>query len=86
MIIGEYFVKNNYITKETLDKALEIQSQDESLRLGEILVTMRAISEKELNKFITNFVDEKRKAILNEVEEWLTQKQVDDVFSKFRSE
>ena len=86
MKIGEYFIKNKYITKETLDKALKLQSQDESLRLGKILVTMNAITEEDLNKFIANFLDENKKAVLNEVEDWLTQKQVDDLFSKFKNE
>lgn len=83
MKIGEYFVQKNYITQEALNKALELQAGDKSLRLGEILVKMRAISEEDLNQYVINFAKDFDEAGLREATKWLSQKQVDELFAKY---
>ena len=50
-LLGEILLEKGEISKEQLDKALEIQNKDGGL-IGIILVTQNAISEKKLVEYL----------------------------------
>jgi len=50
-LLGEMLLESNEITKEQLDKALEIQKKEGGL-MGIILVNLNYISEKTLVKYL----------------------------------
>jgi len=50
-LLGEILLENNEISKEQLDKAIEIQKKEGGL-IGIILVNMGAISEQTLVKYL----------------------------------
>ncbi|MFQ5963882.1 MAG: hypothetical protein ACE5KZ_06325 [Candidatus Scalinduaceae bacterium] len=55
MKIGEFFVKNNYITLEAKNDALEFQKNNRDLRIGEILVKINAITKEQLGKYVSEY-------------------------------
>ncbi|MGR3178990.1 MAG: hypothetical protein ACUZ8E_13135 [Candidatus Anammoxibacter sp.] len=83
MKIGEYFILKNYITQNMLNEALEKQTNDKGLRLGEILVKMEAFSEDELKGYVSDFMKNATGASPDDADEWLTQDQVDELFGKY---
>ena len=83
MKIGEYLILKNYITQNMLNEALEKQTNDKGLRLGEILVKMEAFSEEELKEYVNDFVENVTEANPDDADEWLTQDQVDELFGKY---
>ncbi len=52
MKIGEFFVKNNYVTQEAMNEALELQKSNEDQYIGEIIVKMNVITREQLIKYI----------------------------------
>ena len=83
MKIGEFLIRENYITQEVLDKALQIQSDQKNLRLGAILVNMGEITEPDLDKYIVSFFKYINDTALNEAAQWLTQDEVDKLFIEY---
>ena len=81
MRIGEYFILKNYITQDMLNEALEQQTSNKSLRIGEILVNMEALSEKELKVYVSEFFENNAETSRANAEEWLSQEQVDELFA-----
>lgn len=79
--IGEYFVKNNFITRETLVKALEIQKQNKGKLIGDVLVEMGAVSKEDLKKYVNAFIN----TSIGEAKRWLKQGNVDMIVSKYVS-
>jgi hypothetical protein len=55
MKIGEYFVKNNYVTQEEVNEALELQKLNKDQYIGEILVKMNVITREQLIKYISEY-------------------------------
>jgi hypothetical protein len=55
MKIGEYFVKNNYVTQEKVNEALELQKRNKGQYIGEILVKMNVITREQLIKYISEY-------------------------------
>ena len=86
MKIGEYFVKNDYITQQALDDALELQKQNKDKRLGELLVDMGAVLKEDLSKYVFNFMENVENANLSDAADWLDQDDVDALFDKYRPE
>lgn len=84
MKIGEFFVKNNYITQQALDDALELQEQNKDKRLGELLVDMGAVLKEDLSKYIFNFMENAVDANLADATDWLDQDGADALFDKYR--
>lgn len=83
MKIGEFFVKNDYITKQALDDALELQEQNKDKRLGELLVDMGAVLKEDLSKYVFNFMENVVDANLADAADWLDQDGVDALFDKY---
>ncbi|WP_347272719.1 hypothetical protein [Candidatus Kuenenia sp.] len=83
MKIGEFLVKNNYISQETLNEALSLQMHDKNLRIGELLVKMEAITKKDLLQYINEYIKVAADIDMGEAKDWLNQDQVDNMFSKY---
>ncbi len=60
MKIGELLVKSKYITQVQLDTALQLQGRINDKRIGEILVTLKAISEADLMKCLSSLSNTNR--------------------------
>ncbi len=83
MKIGEFLVKNNFISLETLNEALSLQKYDKNLRIGELLVKMEAITKKDLLQYINEYIKVAADIDMGEAKDWLSQDQVDNMFSKY---
>lgn len=83
MKIGEFLVKNNFISLETLNEALSLQKHDKNLRIGELLVKMEAITKKDLLQYINEYIKVAADIDMGEAKDWLSQDQVDNMFSKY---
>ncbi|MGR3319211.1 MAG: hypothetical protein ACUZ8O_12125 [Candidatus Anammoxibacter sp.] len=83
MKIGEYFILKGYITQGMLSEALERQTNDKSLRLGEILVKMEVFSAEELKEYVIDFIENVTETSVDNAGEWLSQEQVDELFGKY---
>jgi hypothetical protein len=55
MKIGEYFVKNNYVTQEEVNEALELQKRNKDQYIGEILVKMNVITREQLITYVCEY-------------------------------
>ncbi len=55
MKIGEFFVKNNYVTQEEVNEALELQKHSRDQYIGEILVKMNVITREQLIKYLCEY-------------------------------
>ncbi len=55
MKIGEYFVKNNYVTQEKVNEALELQKRNKGQYIGEILVKMNVITREQLITYVCEY-------------------------------
>ncbi len=55
MKIGEFLVKNNYVTQEAMNEALELQKSNEDQYIGEIIVKMNVITREQLIKYISEY-------------------------------
>ncbi len=83
MKIGEFLIRENHITQEVLDKALQIQSGNKNQRLGDILVSMGEVSQADLDNYIICFFKDVNDTAFNEATKWLTQEQVDKLFIEY---
>ena len=83
MKIGEFLIRENHITQEVLDKALQIQSENKKLRLGNILVNMGELTQMDLDNHIISFFKNVNDIAMNAAAEWLTQEQVDKLFLEY---
>ncbi len=57
MNIGEFFVKNNYVTQEEVNKALELQKSIKDQRIDEILVKMNVITNEQLSEYVSAYIE-----------------------------
>ncbi len=55
MKIGEFFVKNNYVTQGKMNEALELQKRNKDQYIGEILVRMNVITREQLIKYVCEY-------------------------------
>ncbi len=55
MKIGEYFVKNNYVTQEEVNEALELQKRNKVQYIGEILVQMNVITREQFITYVCEY-------------------------------
>ncbi len=74
--LGELLIEEGYITQKMLDKALELQKENNIL-LGEALLTLDALTRPELEKFLFQYRD------IEEVRQWaesiLKQEAIDNI-------
>ncbi len=61
MKIGEFLVKNNYVTQEEVNEALELQKRNKGQYIGEILVKMNVITREQLIKYVCEYDMEGKK-------------------------
>ena len=78
MKFGEFLLEKNIISPEQLNDALTIQVDNPALRLGEVLVAHSMVANNDLLTYIQNYMDETG-AQVNEVTEWLSQKEADEL-------
>ncbi|MFQ5963800.1 MAG: hypothetical protein ACE5KZ_05905 [Candidatus Scalinduaceae bacterium] len=55
MKIGEFLVKNNYVTQEEVNEALEFQKRNKDQYIGEILVKMNVITKEQLIEYVCEY-------------------------------
>ncbi len=55
MRVVEYLVKNNYVTQEKLNVAMELQKRNKGQYLGEILIKMNVITEEQLIEYVCEY-------------------------------
>ncbi len=55
MRVVEYLVKNNYVTQEKLNVAMELQKRNKNQYIGEILIKMNVITEEQLIKYVCEY-------------------------------
>ncbi|MHC4182409.1 MAG: hypothetical protein ACYSR0_03585 [Planctomycetota bacterium] len=58
MKIGEFFVKNNYVTQEEVNEALELQKSDKYQLISAILVKMNVITNEQLREYVTAYIED----------------------------
>ncbi len=61
MKIGEFFVKNNYVTQEEVNEAIELQKRNKDQYIGEVLVKMNVITREQLIKYVCEYDMEGKK-------------------------
>ena len=83
MKIGEYLVKEKYITEDVLQEALALQERDKNMLLGEIIVKMGKLTKEDLEKYIEVYLDTYKKSVFNETSQWFGQDEVDKLRSQF---
>ena len=83
MRIGEYLVKEKYITEDALQEALIWQKCNKNMLLGEILVKKKKLSKEDLEKYIEDYFNMCKESVLNETSQWLGQDEVDKLRSHF---
>ncbi len=55
MKVGVFLVKNNYVTQEELNEALELQKRNRGQHIGEILIKMNVITKGQLTKYVCEY-------------------------------
>jgi len=83
MRIGEYLVKEKYITEEVLLEALTWQKCNKHMLLGEILVKKKMLSKEDLEKYIEDYLNICKETVLKETSQWLGQDEVDKLRLQF---
>ncbi len=83
MKIGEYLVKEKYITEDVLQEALSIQKRNVSMFLGEIIVEMNILTKDDLEKHIAAYLIMCKESVLKETSQWLGQDEVDNLSLQF---
>ena len=83
MRVGEFLVNNGIITGKLLKDALDMQKDNPSRLIGEILVTMGALSKEQLIMALEMYLME---TDINpgHVDEWLDQDEVDMMIEKMK--
>lgn len=79
--IGEFFIENGIINQSQLKDALELQKDNPERRIGEILVTLGALSKEDLVMAIEMFMMMTDSDDMG-IEEWLDQDEVDLMMKK----
>ena len=55
MKVIEFLVKNNYVTQEKLNVAMELQKRNKGQYIGEILIKMNVITEEQLIEYVCEY-------------------------------
>jgi len=83
MRVGEFLVNNSIITRKLLTEALDMQKDNPERLIGEILVTMGALSKEQLIMALEMYLME-TDANPGHVDEWLDQDEVDMMIEKMK--
>ena len=82
MKIGEFLIKNGYIKREEMERALEKQKNEPNHLMGEILVSMGAIDPGSLFNYILAFVKSEGK-IPDRIRVWISQEEIDKLMEEY---
>lgn len=83
MRVGEFLVNNGIITGKLLKDALDMQKDNPSRLVGEILVTIGALSKEQLIMALEMYLME-TDVNPGHVDEWLDQDEVDMMIEKMK--
>ncbi|MES0489647.1 MAG: hypothetical protein ABUK01_06635 [Leptospirales bacterium] len=83
MKFGEFLIEKHIVSPVQLQEALNIQKDNPTLKLGEVLVAHRMLENNELLKYIQNFMDETG-AEVSEMTKWLSQKEADELIQSLK--
>lgn len=81
--VGEYLVDKGIITLPQLDEALDLQKDNRDRLIGEILVTMGALSKEDLVMSLEMYLME-TDVLPTHVDEWLDQEEIDMIIEKMK--
>jgi hypothetical protein len=83
MRVGEFLINNGIITRKILTEGLDLQKDNPDRLIGEILVTMGALSKEQLVMALEMYLME---TDMNpgHVDEWLDQDEVDMMIEKLK--
>jgi hypothetical protein len=83
MRVGEFLINNGIITRKLLAEGLDLQKDNPGRLIGEILVTMGALSKEQLVMALEMYLME---TDMNpgHVDEWLDQDEVDMMIEKLK--
>ena len=83
MRVGEFLINNGIITRKLLEDALVLQKDNPDRLVGEVLVTMGALSKEQLVMALEMYLME---TDMNpgHVDEWLDQDEIDMMIDKIR--
>ena len=82
--VGEFLVDNKIITQAQLNDALELQRDNKGLLIGEILVTLGALSKEQLVMALEMYLME-TDVLPTHVDEWLDQDEVDMIMDRLKN-
>ena len=71
MRIGEYLVKEKYITEDVFQEALIWQKYNKNMLLGEILIKKMSYQKRNLEEYIEGYLHMYKETVLNETSQWL---------------
>jgi hypothetical protein len=81
--VGEFLIENKIITMKQLDEALALQKDNRDRLIGEILVTLGALSKEELVMALEMYLLE-TDVSPSHVDEWLDQDEVDLILARLK--
>lgn len=79
--IGEFFIENNFIDQSQLNDALDLQKDNPGRRIGEILVTLGALTKEDLVMAVEMYMIRTDSDDMG-IEEWLDQDEIDLMMKK----
>ena len=82
---GSFLLENEIITKKQLSEALELQKDNPQRLLGEILVTLGAVSKEELIMALQMYYIATEQNPKH-VDEWLDQEEIDMLLDRMKEE
>ncbi len=81
--VGEFLVEKGIISLPQLDEALDLQKDNRDRLIGEILVTMGALSKEDLVMALEMYLME-TDVLPTHVDEWLDQEEIDMIIDKMK--
>ncbi|MBN2161252.1 MAG: hypothetical protein JW807_17825 [Spirochaetes bacterium] len=84
MRVGEFLIENQIISRAQLEEALLLQKDNKNILIGEILVTLGALSKEELVMSLEMYLME-TEVNPTHVDEWLDQDEVDLIMEKLKN-
>jgi len=82
---GEILKEEGKITDEMIQKALELQKDNPTRKLGEILVTLNYITYDDITDTLLKQYESKGEPP-QDLEEWLSQEEIDKILKKLSKE
>ncbi len=83
MRVGEFLVEKKIISQAQLNEALVLQKDNKGLLIGEILVTLGALSKEDLVMALEMYLMEMDVSPTH-VDEWLDQDEVDMILERLK--